>query len=448
MPAPRTPRHTLSGSPIRLSRPALCFFTLALFLSACSHALGQPPQQAKGLQLGKVEVNGLERYTQEQVLKESGLQLGQAIDIPEVDEAANRLMASGFFKKLSYRYRSTGKLVTVTFVVEEAKEMARVVFDNFVWFSEPELTEAIRREVPAFDGTTPEAGDTPEKIKNALQALLKERKIQGQVEYLLEADPAGKNSTFLFNIKGVKIPICALSFPGAKDVKESDLLKASLPLMEQDFSRGDVRTFSRVRLIPIYSERGHLRASFLEPVVKPHTAADCNNGVSVTLQVDEGSIYTWEKAEWSGNTVLTAPELSAALGMKPDERANTLKIDKGRNQVLNAYGRKGYVEAKMRVEPELDDANRRVTYHYTMTEGPLYRMGALELKGLSEELTEKFKDYWKLSTGEVFDTSYADVFLKKAMGEIAASGHRLPSVDVQQKPDPVRRAVDVVITFK
>jgi outer membrane protein assembly factor BamA len=326
MPAP--PMFKLSVHTFGLNRTRLStILMLALLLLAVPCVSGQQPQQSqttKALHLGKVEVVGLERLTQEQVLTASGLVLGQAIDIPAADEAADRLMSSGLFKKLSYRFRSTGNQVTVTFQVEEAKETFPVVFDNFVWFSNQELLEAIRREVPSFDGTAPQTGEMPERIKKALQGLLNERKIEGHVEYLLAADLAGKNIEHLFSVKGIKIPICSLLVPGARDVKESELVGNAGPLFAQDYSVKDVQAFAVVNLIPLYRQRGHLRANFLDPIVKPQNDANCHNGVSVSLPVDEGYAYTWDKAEWSGNSTLPAESLSAALGMKTGERADGL----------------------------------------------------------------------------------------------------------------------------
>ncbi|HEX8493249.1 MAG TPA: POTRA domain-containing protein [Pyrinomonadaceae bacterium] len=445
--APRLFRLLNRNAPDRRNRPALPFLLLALFLLACNGAEAQPA--AKVLRLGKIEVNGLERYTKEQVVSESGLQLGQPIDIQAADEAATRLMSSGLFKKLSFRFRSAKDQATITFEVEEVKATVPVVFDNFVWFSEQELLEAIRREVPSFDGTAPETGEMPDNIKRALQGLLNARKIQGHVEYLSAAGATGKNSRYIFNVKGIRLPICALLFPGTKDVKESDLLKASKPLFEQDYSREDVLTFARINLLPIYRQRGHLRASFLDPVVKLRSDADCQNGVSVNLQVDEGEIYTWGNAEWTGNSVLTAQELSAALGMKPGERADGLKIDKGSVLISEAYGKRGYIEARVEsAVPVFDDSNRRVSYRYNVTEGGQYRMGALEIKGLPEALTERIKLGWKLETSAAFDTSYDEAFVKKAMTELAAAGFAVQESKVEYKPNRDNRTVNVLITFK
>src|SRR5256885_3892206 len=50
-------------------------------------------------------------------------------------------------------------------------------------FTEEQLMDAVRREVPSFAGHAPNAGKMPEAITHALQQLLTEQKIPGRVEY-------------------------------------------------------------------------------------------------------------------------------------------------------------------------------------------------------------------------------------------------------------------------
>lgn len=101
MTVPRPPRFLNSKTTLRLSCHALSYLLLAFFLMSDTYAQTQPTQKA--LRLGKIEAVGLERYTHEQLVTASGLQIGQLIDIPAVDEAANQLVSSGLFKMLSYR---------------------------------------------------------------------------------------------------------------------------------------------------------------------------------------------------------------------------------------------------------------------------------------------------------------------------------------------------------
>ena len=70
----------------------------------------------------------------------------------------------------------------------------------------------------------------------------------------------------------------------------------------------------------MYRHVGRLRAKFSEPTAVLETASPaCKGGVSLTIPVKEGAVYSWEKAEWSGNQAVSSTELDEALGMKPEK---------------------------------------------------------------------------------------------------------------------------------
>ena len=445
------PYHSLSGDiDLKQRYFPLCgalLFVLTL-VAPCAQARQEPT--AKKLPLSKIEFSGLQHRTEAEAIAASGLQIGQAIDIPTLDEAAQRLLDSGLFKKLSYRYRTTGGQAVVTFEVEEERgAVLPVVFDNFVWFSNDELLNAVRQQVPSFDGTASDGAI--DGITKALQRLLQERKVPGRVEYMPYVNLLSGSSEHVFSIKDVNLPICTLHVSGAAGVQESELIKNSKPLIDSDYSRSFVLSFAQENLVPIYRERGYLRVNFNTPTAKPEADAGskCKDGVTVTLPVEEGSVYSWEKAEWSGNTALSVQELDAALGMKTGELANGLKIDKGLGSINEAYGRKGYLAAKVKRIPVFEGANQRVTYRVDINEGPQYRMGMLTISGLPESAINRLKGRWKLQPGDVYDASYLKEFMKKEMVLDASEvGFPPKKLSTEIKPDRKKLTVDVVINFK
>lgn len=402
------------------------------------------------MRLSKIEFSGLQRHTEAEAIAASGLQVGQSVDIPTLDAAAQRLLDSGLFKKLNYRYRTTGDQAVVTFQVEEEKgEALPVVFDNFIWFSDEELLSAVRQQVPSFDGTAPDSA--VDGITKALQRLLEERKVPGRVEYAPYTNLSTGKAEHIYSVEGVSIPICTLHFSGETAIQEDELAKNSKPLIAGDYRRSFVLSFAQVNLIPIYRERGYLRANFLAPMAKLEADAGskCKDGVSITLPIEEGSAYSWEKADWNGNAVLSVQELEAALGMKTGELANGLKIDKGIESLKELYGRKGYLAAIVKPAPVFEDANRRVTYHIDIKEGPQYRMGTLTISGLPENTANRLKGKWKLQPGDAYDASYLKEFLNKDLmldaGEVGGGTKKIVT-DI--KPDRQKLTVDVAINFK
>lgn len=399
----------------------LSIVCLSILLTTAVFAQTEP-------KIAKIETEGLQALTSETVIATSGLKIGDTFSVETLDAASERLLSSGLFKKVGYRTRNLAGSVTITFQLEELKgQLSPVVFDNFIWFSDEELAAAIKREVPSFNGSAPDIGNTNDTIKQALQHLLAERKLPGQVEYNLT------EHEHLFRITGVPMKICTLHFPGAQNVPEKKLIEATRSSMDIDYSRQSAQAFPKFGLYPIYRELGHLRASFGEPIAKPATKDGCE-GVDLTIPVDEGAVYSWVKAEWFGNQVLPTKELDDALGMKAGEVANGKKFDTGLKEVQKAYGKRGHVQIRFNPAAEFDEGAPKVSFKIGITEGPQYRMGTVEFKGFSLDDAFILKKRWALKSGDVYDQSYAGEFVRSNMGEIMSrlTQERL----AQRKPAP------------
>src|SRR6267143_3495103 len=200
-----------------------------LILSALMEcALSGLAQQPGGAKLAKVEFEGSKRLSHDQLLTTSGLEIGQPINVTALDAAGQRLMDSGLLKKLSYRLHTVKTEATVTFRIEEATGLKHpAIFDNFIWFTDDELATAVRRELPLFDGAALDSGNMTDGIAHALQLLLDEHKIEGKIEYMASAGAGGNLAAHVFSVRGIKMPICSLHFPGAQNISEERLIKSS-----------------------------------------------------------------------------------------------------------------------------------------------------------------------------------------------------------------------------
>ena len=420
---------------------------LLVFSAAASVGVAQD-----GRLIGRIEFEGLKQITPEEALATSGLKTEQPFKVEDVDAAAQRLLDSGIFKQLGYRTRTVGNKVTVTFQVEEARSGdSPVIFDNFIWFTDEQLLEAVRKEVPSFAGRAPNLGKMPDAITHALQQLLTEHKLPGTVEYMASTDMSARMLGHVFSVTGVKMPICTVHFPGAQNVSEAKLVETAKEMTE-DYSSELVRGFAGMKLFAIYRELGQLRAKFASPVGKPDPK--CKNGVDVTIPVAEGLIYSWGQTNWSGANALTTDRLNETLGVKQGDVANGLKFDKGVSAVMKAYGRQGYLDVRVRPAPEFDDSTQKVSYRIEVREGPQYRMGSLSFKGLTEKDAKALRDAWRLPRGEVFDQGYVleDFFNKDAgnalrslFEERRANGKPPPQIETKINPNKETLTVDVTL---
>ena len=428
-------RHT------SFKRAATLATLLTAFILLPELAQAQPPPAGQSMRLAAVEFAGLARVSKEQAVGASGLQVGQRVTVEDLDAAAQRLLDSGLFTKLSYRLRTSNNDASVTFQVEEQKGGGvPVVFDNFVWFTNEELTNAVRSELPLFDGTAPERGGVVQSITKALERLLRERNIAGQVNYTPSADTTGRNPKHVFSVSGSAVKVCGVRFPGSAGVEENELVKNSKGLLGTEYSQEFASAFAHANLIPVYKQHGHLKAKFGQPAAAVGSG-ECKDGVVVTLPVTEGVSYTWDKAEWSGNETYAARDLDSPLAMRPGMVADGLKIEEGLKAVERLYGRKGYLQASVRGEPVFDDEKRRVTYRVAVTEGPRYTMSTLTIKGLPETDAEYLKERWKLKQGAAFDNTYMKEFIEKELGAFFDKAMQTGRMKISSKPPKVESNV-------
>jgi outer membrane protein assembly factor BamA len=402
--------------------------------------LQQAPAAADS-RIASVQVKGNRRYTAEEVTRLSGLQLGQAATAEDLTKAANRLASTGLFDSVRYTY-TTGRTMTVTFEVEEAKWTMPVILDNFVWLPEPEIVAAIRAEVPSFDGTAPINEGAGDLIARTLQSLLKARGIPGRVEVSAQADLGGGQPKYLFVVKDPSPKVCAVRVSGASAVPEKDVVAPLEFTKGGDYSKFFFQTASAGTLTDVYRRKGFWRAKFDAPVV----ALNKCDGVDVTLPVTEGISYTWDHAAWSGNPTIAAAALDKALAMKPGEIADAGKIEAGLRDVRRLYGQQGYITAQTTLEPRVDDASRKAAFAIAVEEGAQFHMGTFQVEGVRESDAAMLAKKWKLKPGDVYDESYANKFHFEELSQLRTNTGGRPVL--QNDVDTKSNIVNVRVVFK
>lgn len=407
-----------------------------------------PPPNAKW-KLSKIDFVGLQTHNRDKVIAASELKIGETIDFEAIKAAAKRLSESGLFNKVAYSYRYSSTQIELTFEVEEARTSKYIcIFDNFIWFTDQELINAVKRDVSDFDGTAMDSDFVIGEIKKSLTRFLREQKISGEVAYDLNQNIIFRRSEHVFKVKDAGLRVCAAQFSGANEELQKALLKASGEHLNTEYSKGDSDLFAYAALLPVYKQRGYLKARF-QPSKAKLGVGECAKSAVVMWSVEEGLQYRWEKAIWSGNQSFTAQELDAALRLKPGDVADITKIEGSWFDARLVLGKKGFLKVGVEPEPVFDDARRVVSYHAAITEGPQYRMGQVTIIGLPDADAKRIKDAWQLKTGEVFDTTYMTTFLNKLNRDgLITPAMGVKRVGQDRKLDDQKLMVDVTIKFE
>ena len=137
-----------------------------ILLAAC-HLAAQGTQPS--FVVAEVHASGSRLYTDAQIAATAGLRPGDPVDNDKLQAIASELAQLGVFSRVNYRFTAKDRRAIINFELQDA-QVFPVMFENFPWFTDQELSDEIRRAVPLFDGNAPNGGTLLDEITAALSA--------------------------------------------------------------------------------------------------------------------------------------------------------------------------------------------------------------------------------------------------------------------------------------
>jgi outer membrane protein assembly factor BamA len=401
---------------------------LQLILTACllfPFALSQSPSAsipASDSKLIEIKVAGSKRFTQQEIAAASGLQIGTTVDDEVFRKASRQLGESGAFDDVSYSFTFSSAGTKLIFQVKDTEKFVPAHFADFVWFSDAEILKKLHERIPLFNGELPTFGRLPDQVSDVLQALLVENGGPGQVQYLRSNDANGKLAAFDYTVANIVIRIHQVNFRGAGAGELEPLQAGAEKLAGQDYYPTLLHNFVEKTVLPVYHERGYLKAECSpEPpkVVKPASTDNSDDKsaitwVDVTIGITPGAQYKVASWSWLGNKNIPGDQLQPLMHIQVGQLANTVQLADDLHGVQQLYGSRGYVTATIKANAEFDNAAGTVSYQMIVNEGDLYHMGELEFRGIDNNLTARLRNAWKLRPGDVYDAGYLQEFLPLA----------------------------------
>jgi outer membrane protein assembly factor BamA len=389
-------------------RRYLRLFPLASFLFL-TFAL---PSYSQTATLKAIRAEGVKTFTEAQVAVLSGLQTGSQVGRKELQDAADLLLRSGLFAKVNYKFDTHNNDVTLTFQVEENHRLP-VDYDNFPWFDDSELADAIRKDLPFYDGTLPEGGTVVELAGNSLASFLSSHGLKAEVQHFVLANPLIDAPEQEFQVVGVTQTIANVEFSDPNLMSNLAVQQHLSDLRGKPYSRLAIDVFLAEAIRPIYLEKGYLRAKVGPAQVR--LSGNPNNkfpdAIPVYVPCTPGAVHHWKDAAWHGNSALSTETLNHALRLKPGDVANGMTLEGGWDRVREAYGQQGYLEAKVDPIASYDDQAHTVSYSVGITEGKPFRYHEMTITGMSATGETMIREAWPIKTGDVMDKSVFEQFL-------------------------------------
>jgi outer membrane protein insertion porin family len=429
------------------------YFSVLPVLIFVGAALSAPQQTRKNskelppsaFKLVAVQVSGLQHYNQQDVVRASGLRIGDTVHEDDFKEAARRLGQTGAFIDVAYSFNYSPDGTKLELKVKEAEHFAPATFENLVWFSDQELLDKLHSQVPLFNGKLPVTGPLPDDVTQALQAMLDEKKIPAQVDYVRVAHEDGPTEAFDYKATGPRIVIANVGFAGTDATELPMLETAAKSLRGTEYARSKLVEQKDKTLLPVLLQRGYLKAHFGEPEAKIGQREENDVFVEVTFPIDPGPQYKLKTVTLEGYKAIPLETLNHAIHLQPGQPADAVQLGEDLNSIKALYGSRGFMDASIQSTPELDNASHIVSYRLTIHEGDVFKMGELEILGVDSRTKDHLQNNWTLMGGDTYNSAYTRRFVSQALKDVLTTGEWKP--DIRETVDRKDKTVDVTLHF-
>jgi outer membrane protein insertion porin family len=415
---------------------------LALFL-LWPAAGAQKPAPAPGRwPIDSLTVEGAKRYPTERILAAASLKPGLIAGKEELEAARNRLMETGVFESVGYRFGPTasGKGIVVTLQVVEVAEVYPFRFERLEAPSK-ELEEWLKSSDPLFGDKIPATSPALGRYAKAIEAFLASRKRAESVTGKLTADDPGR-LVVVFSPTAPPPAVAEVRFTG-NTVVPAIALQSSITgvAIGMPYDEARFRQLLETSIRPLYDERGRLRVTF--PKLQVEKAQQVK-GVVVTVEVVEGDVYQLGEVRLQGEG-LPEKELREAGDFKTGDVANFFAIEAGLYRIKKRLHRQGFLKPETSLERLVDDQKKKVDLVVHVDKGPRFLFGRLIIEGLDLNAEAVVRRMWGSKQGTPFDEDYPEYFLKRIREDGVFDN--LGKTRSAARIDEQSRTVDVTLLF-
>ena len=317
----------------------------------------------------EIKVNGLQRIAAGTVYNYLPVTVGQRFYLNQIAPTMNGLFKTGFFKDINLV--RAGNILVINVI--ERPSIARIIFKGNIDLSDEVLEEALTK-----------IGLSEGKVFNrqVLEQVEKELRRQyfshGKYGLRLETEIANLTR----NRVGIKVEISEGSVATIKKINvvgnsqfASDILLKEFQLTTSNwlsfYTKDDQYSKQKLaadleRLSSYYLDRGYInfKVDSTQVAITPDKKA-----IYITVNVNEGDLFTLDKVRLTGNLVVEPEELIQLVQVGPEEVFSRKRATETSKLISDRLGEEGYVFANVNMIPEIDNEHKTIDMTFFVDPG-------------------------------------------------------------------------------
>lgn len=450
---------------------ALKIYTLLVTLMCCAtaKALDITPQVTpdtiynptviyspipRSYEIADITVTGVDPSTDYSIIANSGLSVGERIDIPgaAITEATKRFWRQNLYSHVNISVvKTVGDKAWLQIALRQQPRMSELRLNGLKGGEKKDLNERLAM-VPGQQITP----NILARAKSVVEKYYADKGFKNAIVTVTQHPDLSKENQVVVDVnvdKNTKVKVHKIYIDG-NDVMSDKRLKR---VMKKTNENGNLlKIFSQKkfvesdyeddknRILQKYNELGYRDAK----IVADSVAQYSDDRVDVFLKVDEGKKYYINDISWVGNTVYSTDVLQQILDIYPGDVYNQKRLNKRTMEdddaVANLYLDNGYLFFQL-VPIEENIQGDSIALQMRILEGPQARINKVVING-NDALYEKvIRRDLRVRPGELFSKND----LMRSAREIAASGHFNPeTLDIKPEPNESDGTVDILFNLE
>lgn len=357
-----------------------------------------PPERPN--EILEVRVRGNQVVSTPVIINQMKLRKGSPLVRDDVNEDIKRLYKTGYFKDIQMEVEEDPKGYRLIVVVDEKPLVRKIILDGFSTFKEDEL----RKELKILEGQILDE----RVVKEGVEAIRKKYRSKGfrfvEVESEIDVNQKTKEATlFVHILEGQKYKIKDITLEGVKVFKEKKIRKLMKTKKDTWITSGvfNEETFQKDldRIQLFYQQEG-----YLDVKVSPDFEYDeQKRKILVHILIEEGTHYVTGEIKIEGAKLFPESEIWQSLEMLPGTTYSQYYLANDMDRMRKYYFERGYVDARIVPDVQLNRSTGKVDITYRITEGDLYFVDKVIIRGNTKTKDNVIRRELRIRPGDKID---------------------------------------------
>jgi outer membrane protein assembly factor BamA len=378
--------------------------TIFLLLTAVVlYATSQPASAQKYLPK-TIQFKGAPEYSDQELLAASGLKLGAVLDFAEMSGHSQKLMDTGLFETLSFKFDG----VDLVYTLVPHTELYPVRLENLPLTPGKELDAALHGRIPLYHGKVPAERGLTEQVRQALEEMLAAKGIKANVKATPYTDQKLREVIAMnYSITDPPVRVGEIHLQGVSPEMQAKVKAVADRAMRTDYDTENAAGNIERAFLLLYTDEGYTAVKVHAERSDHPIAGSQAIDIPFNVTIEEGRQYKLGSIYLPTGEPLNLAEINKTSGTvsKAVEKQSVtggVALRSALLYVTGQYKSKGYMDCVVTPHPQYDDAKSIVNYTLEIQPGPVYTMGTLTIQNSAQDLYAAMLAAWKLPEGAVF----------------------------------------------